>query len=106
MSFLWNLFSDQKPSTTPSICYHVRGFLNCVYYEEAACVAKSLALKSGDNIQVHVVGVPRKDWKQTLDESKLELSDSSAQKHRTSPFIFEGCGETDKVFIGRVRSLI
>ncbi|ORX51704.1 hypothetical protein DM01DRAFT_1408642 [Hesseltinella vesiculosa] len=98
--FSW-FFSKQSSSdnadeiSKKDVCYHIEGFLSCSYFHTAAEAADRLAAKHS-NVKVEVSAFPKQKW----PERSMELRKNFSTDHRTSPFIYEGCGSENQKVIG------
>ncbi|KAG0170782.1 hypothetical protein DFQ28_001695 [Apophysomyces sp. BC1034] len=84
---------DDIPKKTH--CYHIEGFLSCIYFQNAIEVGDRLSEKH-PHIKVDVNAYVREQW---ADRSK-ELQQAFGTSHRTSPFIYEGCSTDRQNLVG------
>jgi len=97
-------------SRSSQVCYTVEGYNGCGYFNRAASVAKKLEAL-GQNFVV------RPFWGDLANLAKVQVKGHSraefvsarleelnrirgAGGHRTSPFVYRGCGEVDKEYVG------
>ncbi|CAG8550858.1 5326_t:CDS:2 [Paraglomus brasilianum] len=83
-----------QPSDMNEICYHIEGFLNCSYFHNATQLAEKLKNNPDlrEPLKVVVGSQQRDEWGDRLVPN--------ASSHSTSPFIYEGCKESDYKLIG------
>jgi len=96
METVWRILGWPKEET--SKCYYIHGFSKCSYFETAKCLANELQ-KQNPEIKIIVREVKNHEWPEHVTQMRKELGDK-ASKHRTSPFIYEGCTESNIKFIG------
>ncbi|KAI7877937.1 hypothetical protein K492DRAFT_171327 [Lichtheimia hyalospora FSU 10163] len=97
------LFSWLFPAAAPDLdvipaktaCYHIEGFLTCHYFHLATEVADRLTSKQ-PHVKTDVSGYIKEQWYGRLKE----LQDEFDTRHRTSPFIYEGCDPSQQKLVG------
>ncbi|KAI9197208.1 uncharacterized protein BJ171DRAFT_521557 [Polychytrium aggregatum] len=96
LSWLW------KKEEKPVVCYHIEGFLNCKYMQNAIAIAESVkARDETTTVQISSNAFEKPQWQERLEQLRQEFANSpEAQTHKTSPFIFEGCKESERKFVG------
>ncbi|ORE10012.1 hypothetical protein BCV72DRAFT_222327 [Rhizopus microsporus var. microsporus] len=84
---------DEIPQKTE--CYHIEGFLNCVYFSNAVEAGDRLTAKH-PNIKVDVSAYIKQQWSERARELQQEFKTTQS----TSPFIYEGCDSDQLKLIG------
>ncbi|CAO3611010.1 unnamed protein product [Cunninghamella echinulata] len=90
-----NKTNNADEITKKDACYHIEGFLSCVYFQTATEAADRLAAKY-PNVKVDVSAYTKQQW----PEQSMELRKEFATQHRTSPFIYQGCTADSQTVIG------
>ncbi|KAJ3109169.1 hypothetical protein HDU97_008568 [Phlyctochytrium planicorne] len=90
-----------KPAAQSSnaTCYHVAGFTSCPYFQNSVRVVRDLRRTKPELVgDPDIMNLPRAEW----DSRKLQLAETipGAEKHRTSPMVWEGCSPDKWKFIG------
>ncbi|KAJ1954318.1 hypothetical protein IWQ62_005785, partial [Dispira parvispora] len=85
----------------PTACYHIEGFLECAYFHAAERLANQHGYGTpNSSISVSVRPVPRQEWPARLAELQ-SLVPHAPSEHTTSPFIYQGCGDSSTFqFVG------
>ncbi|KAJ3185289.1 hypothetical protein HDU85_001339 [Gaertneriomyces sp. JEL0708] len=90
---------DAGFTRTGKVCWNIEGFETCPYYQAAKRLGSSLENAPGNgvtDIAVKTRGWTRSEWETRREELKKALRTS----HRTSPFVWKGCGDNVEAFIG------
>lgn len=94
---MWNWLQSRfqaKPT-----CLYVEGYSTCSYFKQAKCIALAIQEKN-PQVTINIREVPRENWQTLLQSTKQSLG-VSASEHRTSPIVYQGCGD-EKHFIGNI----
>jgi len=78
-------------------CYQIYGYNGCGYFNQAIHLGETVQ-SLHPNVRVSVQSVPRPQWPQLLQQTKDECNQPDLA-HKTSPAIWEGCGDT-RDFVG------
>ncbi|ORY92007.1 hypothetical protein BCR43DRAFT_508146 [Syncephalastrum racemosum] len=87
--------ADLDDIPTKTACYHIEGFLSCSYFHLATEVADRLSAKH-PHVKSDVSAYIKQQWAQRSRELQEEFN----TRHRTSPFIYEGCSASEHKMVG------
>ncbi|KAI9016693.1 hypothetical protein DFJ74DRAFT_677991 [Hyaloraphidium curvatum] len=95
----WN-----QPAEESKICYTIEGFAGCGFFERAKAMGNKL--KASDEFRITIRESPQRSEYVGQRLPELNKVVKGAGSHRTSPFVYTGCGEDDKRYVGGASEFI